>query len=495
MITQDHRLFSLAYKLFTIDIRSLAFMRIGIGFIILWQLFNYHPLADVFFTGQGVLPRGIQRGVLDGIGLGSAWSIYSLNDSAAFVVRLMALHAVAALFLTLGCFTRTATIICLLLTYSLQMRNPLITTGGDVLLRALLAWSIFLPVGAFASIDCLWRQQSRWKSSQVTSVATVGLIVQLACVYFFAGIAKLNMDWISGEALGLALQLKMYVKPLGEWLLNWPLALKVVTWGTLAAELGVLFFLFTPNGTNFFRGIICGIFCWMHLGIALTMSIGIFSITCLVAWVALVPKGTWLVRTNRSIFVRTDKKRPFEYSAFAQIAAGILLLFVVVINIFSVLPRSKVYDEVLAIGAATMLTQEFKMFGEIPHEDVRFDYFGTTKSGLRVDLFQRESLKAAKERSVYVSMISQPWRRLHWNVAAITDANDDPSFPALETLRQRLLDYQVARWNKTYRDDPIETATLVCRHTKIFPAGTDLTEVNPESRQQTWASFPAPPKP
>src|SRR6185503_7311370 len=63
---------------------------------------------------------------------------------------------------------------------SLQVRNPMTVAGGDQLLKLLLFWQIFLPLRA----------------------AVVGLTLQLAMMYVFAGLEKLNPAWIdSGVAL------------------------------------------------------------------------------------------------------------------------------------------------------------------------------------------------------------------------------------------------------------------------------------------------------
>ncbi|MEZ6094117.1 MAG: HTTM domain-containing protein [Pirellulaceae bacterium] len=204
----SERLIFAARRFCTLDIRALAAVRIGLGLIMIWQILDYLPQAQTFFSDQGVLPRVNDREILDSMGLQSAWTLYAINGSVEFARGMMLAQLITAIAFTVGFATRWANVICLILVWSLQMRNPLITTGGDVLLRTLLIWSMFLPMGAAASVDMIIRPSKRWPKSHVFNVATVGMVVQLMFVYFCAGVAKLNADWFAGNGLSMALNWK-----------------------------------------------------------------------------------------------------------------------------------------------------------------------------------------------------------------------------------------------------------------------------------------------
>ena len=53
----------------------------------------------------------------------------------------------------IGYRARLATIACWFLVMSIHNRNPMILSAGDILLRLLLFWAMFLPLGARYSVD------------------------------------------------------------------------------------------------------------------------------------------------------------------------------------------------------------------------------------------------------------------------------------------------------------------------------------------------------
>lgn len=99
------------------------------------------------YSDQGVLPRS----ELD---LGPySFSLNTLSGAPEFQALLFGLAALGALSMLVGYRTRLATFVVWLLVLSIQLRNPLVLTGGDQLLHLLLFWGIFLPLGTVWSVD------------------------------------------------------------------------------------------------------------------------------------------------------------------------------------------------------------------------------------------------------------------------------------------------------------------------------------------------------
>ena len=71
----------------------------------------------------------------------------------------------------------------------------MVITGGDSLLSLLLLWSIFLPLGARYSIDKALNKETYSTPNHIFSVATLGIIVQIICVYIFNWFNKLDPVW------------------------------------------------------------------------------------------------------------------------------------------------------------------------------------------------------------------------------------------------------------------------------------------------------------
>lgn len=57
--------------------------------------------------------------------------------------------------------------------------------NGEPFFQALLFWSMFLPLGAYWSVDRALKSAVSWPSMSFLSVATVGLFMQIAFVYWF----------------------------------------------------------------------------------------------------------------------------------------------------------------------------------------------------------------------------------------------------------------------------------------------------------------------
>jgi hypothetical protein len=126
-------------KIFTVDLRALAFMRIWIAGIILTDLAIRASDLEAHYSNMGVLPLHVL--------FQYTWdpfyfSFHTLSGLWQVQALLFLLAAVVAFCLLLGYKTRAATIISWVLLVSLQNRNTLISQGGDDLLRMLLLGQI-----------------------------------------------------------------------------------------------------------------------------------------------------------------------------------------------------------------------------------------------------------------------------------------------------------------------------------------------------------------
>ena len=149
----DQGMGGMLQRLFAIDPRSLALFRICIGLVLLVELLTRGSDIQLHYSDLGVLPRE----ALWQLFLLSEWhwSLHTLTGSVAGQTVLFACAAACAVALILGYRTRLALVLSWLLLASLHARNPILQYGGDHLLRMLLFWSLFLPLGCYWSIDRL----------------------------------------------------------------------------------------------------------------------------------------------------------------------------------------------------------------------------------------------------------------------------------------------------------------------------------------------------
>jgi hypothetical protein len=165
-------------ELFALDTRSLALFRIGLGLLVVIDATGRFSDLTVFYPTLGAVPRALVdelRG--DSVPL----SPYLLNGSAPFAGSLLTLHPLAGLCLLAGYRTRLATAVAWLLTFSIQHRNLLVENFGDLVLRLLLFWSLFLPLAERASLDRRHAREPAARSFQ--SFGSAAFVVQIACVY------------------------------------------------------------------------------------------------------------------------------------------------------------------------------------------------------------------------------------------------------------------------------------------------------------------------
>ena len=161
-----------AAEIFGADLRSLAALRIVLALIVLLDLFGRAQNLRAHYSDDGVLSRRLLIEELNEW----RWSVNLANGTLAFQTLAFAVAAVAAVGMLLGYRTRLMTIIVWVMVVSIQVRNPMVLSGADTLLRLLLFWSMFLPLGAWWSIDRQRKGTLAYRSMQFLSMGTVGFL-------------------------------------------------------------------------------------------------------------------------------------------------------------------------------------------------------------------------------------------------------------------------------------------------------------------------------
>ncbi|HEX8524237.1 MAG TPA: HTTM domain-containing protein [Tepidisphaeraceae bacterium] len=269
---------------FTVDTRALAAMRIALALVMLFDVYSHQTELLDYYTDSGFTPRSV-------VPESRYASLYFLSGSAGYVQCLFALHALMAILLLVGYQTRLATIGCLIMVQSMIARNQILTNSGDSFLFWLLTWSIFLPLGARASVDS---RTSRTRAPPtVCNLATVALLLQVVFVYWGAGLGKNTPLWISDFSAVYVILSSHLGTPLGLMLARYPVATKLVTLATLVLEiLGPVAALVTIRQPRLRALMVLAFFCF-HIGIATTVYVSAFSFISMAAWLPYVPAPAW----------------------------------------------------------------------------------------------------------------------------------------------------------------------------------------------------------
>ncbi len=290
----DRKRFFLTRKipdLFGIDLRSLALFRIGLALLLLTDLLNRSTMLKAHYTDFGVLPLAVWR---ERFPYYWSVSIHLLDGSLAWQILVFLVAAVLAFFLLLGYQTRLATCLSWFLLISSHTRNPLVLQGGDTLLRLLLFWSMFLPLGARYSLDSLLRPSAPERPNPLVSMGTVALLLQICFVYWFGvGLKSHRIWWQEGSAVYYALSIDQYATLLGHFLLNFPALLRLLTYTTILIELLGPILAFSPIYTGPMRLGVVLIFVLFHLSLGLAMELGHFPYISIVGWWVFIPAWFW----------------------------------------------------------------------------------------------------------------------------------------------------------------------------------------------------------
>ncbi len=302
-------------SLATIDTRSLALFRIIIAFVVIGDLAWRLPDLNFFMTDAGALPR-VDLWRLDNNHY--SWSLHVLSGTWAWQFILWMVHLAAAVALALGWRTRLATILTWGLCVSLQSRNYQIVQGGDVLLRCLLFWAMFLPLGARASVDA-WRAEPSLEPGQkprptaVRNAASLAILLQISLIYLCTGILKWDPAWhTQGNALWYALNLDQFATPIGRWLRTQETWLPWLTRGTLGLELIGPFLAFMPWRNAHFRSVVVLAFFSLHLGMLACLELGPFPYVCFAGWALFIPSHWWSWRPTRPVALAPPLTRMSE---------------------------------------------------------------------------------------------------------------------------------------------------------------------------------------
>ena len=249
---------------FIIDLRAMAIFRIAIAFCIIADLISRFSYINLFQTSNGVLPVG-------NLGF-TKYLPHFWSDSYSFQLLLFGVAILFALALLIGWKTKVSTIISWLLLVSLHSKLWITLDGADELLRAVMFWSIFLPLGAYFSVDS---KKNKERKTQYSSISGVALLLLFVFYYFSAGVAKLNDAWLEGSALEIILRQKMWLRPVGDFLSQFPVFLKVLTPAIVIFELVGPFALLIPKQFSKIRiaAISAFIFFQISLGLCLELNL------------------------------------------------------------------------------------------------------------------------------------------------------------------------------------------------------------------------------
>jgi hypothetical protein len=422
---------------FALDVRSLALFRVALALLVLGDLAVRAADLKAFYTDAGIVPRSR---LADG-----SWSLHALDGSEAFQATLFVAHAAAAVALLVGYWTRLATFLTCFLLVSLHARNPHVLQGGDALLRILLFWGLFLPLGACFALDA--RRAAASPPRRVASVAAAALVLQIAFVYWFSAAIKTDPCWHEdGTAVYYVLSIDQLVKPAGRLLLGYPALMRWLTHATWWFEVVGPALLFVPVARWQVRTAVVAAFLAFHLvGLNLCLELGPFPYVCAAAWLALLPGPLWDRLGRRWARGLAASAAAAQTPWGVNLVAGLFLAYVFLWNLRStdfarfeaLLPR-----QLNGLGSTFGLDQFWTMFAPgPPRDDGWYVCVASLEDGEQVDPL-REGRPVTWEKPELVSRLyaNERWRKFLMNLCR--EGQDDN--------RVGLLNYLWREWDAAH---------------------------------------------
>lgn len=304
------------------DRRVLGAFRVGLGWVMLYDVARRFPDAALLWSDEGVLgPTALTR-----LPQASPQISFLLALSSAASIRwaFAGLALVFALY-GVGLLTRVMQVLALLGYASLNASNTFFEDGGTGCTILLLGWTLLLPLGDRFSVDALLRdakkssvrERARGRAEArepLYTLATLAVLLQAASIYWLNAAHKNGATWRGGDAVHLVLWQHRVNTPLAAWFSAHEPAWfsPLFTALTRRTELVLPVLLLWPTHVLVSRPLSFLLAVLLHGGIALSLTLGPFSYSmiCLV-WLS-VPGGALdaaLGRVPASAFWRYARLR------------------------------------------------------------------------------------------------------------------------------------------------------------------------------------------
>jgi predicted DCC family thiol-disulfide oxidoreductase YuxK len=314
-----------------IDLRSLALGRIVLGLVLIGDLLRRVPDLRDFYSNLGLIPNHTVLWRPPFPRIFSVFFMASLPEEAAIWFFIAFVFFLCFL---VGYRTRLFHLLSFAMTVSLHNRILQAENWGGVAIGVLMLWTAFLPLGRRFSVDAI-RASLRARPDetpadlaagvpppderQTTSLAALGLLLQIAAIYWLNFVHKSGPTWHDGSAVHYVLWQERIVTWVGlQVRQHAPYAFtELLTEGTLVIEASAAFLVLTPIFWRWTRFAAALLLVGLHGGIALLVNLGIFSFAMLAFQPFLLTDAQW------ALFSRLVPRRGRARAVYYDVDCGV----------------------------------------------------------------------------------------------------------------------------------------------------------------------------
>ena len=471
------RLFANVRSAAQLDRESIAAFRIAAGFVMVADALLRSRDFWLFFSPEGIFPLDILQKYLEP----GCWSLNFLNEALWWQGAMLVAEAVAGLSLMVGYLSSVSCFMAWVIWTSILRRTEPAANAGDFWMACLLYWGMFLPLGDMLSIDSLLKKKTKHTTR---SLASAAFLSQVLAMYLYAGISKLQGDWLNGSAVGYVLSVHDHGTWVGEFLNASKITTGFLTISTLLLEIGGPFlFLFCGNRSA--RRLIALSFILFHIGIWITLSVGLFSPIGITAWLALMPWHTKRTQPDTESQEPSGNRRPFFQCAegipncvviVSLFVAGLALFYNVSGN-----GQKRPSWITMAINAL-VLEQPWGVFGQVGPQEQWVTGKASLKDSSVIDLLRQGSpFNAVRPSGGFSSLPNHRWHKIFWELPKTRQ----------EPLRESVAAGLVADWNRRYPESK-SVQTLEIYFTQVIHKNKGTAHEFPQLNQEGIAQEFAP---
>jgi hypothetical protein len=323
----------------TFDHRSLGLARIYLGLLLLHDMVRRFPDLSTWYSNEGILPNHavLWRPHSEYM---FSWFFAASRTTEAAVMFVPC--AVAFVLFMVGYRTRITKFFAFACMVSMAYRLAFLENGGDIALKVLFAWMLFMPLGARFSVDAVRESLAARRERTAdelnakvppadptkhagASIAFFALLLQLATIYYFNAVNKRGWTWHRG----LAVHYVLYQERMNTWfaiLVRDHLGVRLsrmLTLGTLTLEYAAPVLLLTPVFWRKARHLAIVLLPLMHLGFAAFLNLGQFSFNMVGYFPLLLTAEDWEAfgrefgpapERARTVFVRESSPLAFAWA-------------------------------------------------------------------------------------------------------------------------------------------------------------------------------------
>ncbi len=495
---------------FSCDLRFLAMMRIFIGLSFLFDLiFRLGDLA-AHYSDSGILPIEMARRMFPSNFMAPElkanpylFSFHFIDGGVDFQLLLFLIMMALCVFLIVGYQTKWVSILLWVFCVSLHNRNILGFYPGDYLLRSTLLFGMFLPWGRCFSMDFLRKRQPI--SYRYFSVYGFGFLVFVGLFFIMAGFSKTGESWYDGTAVHYILIKNRLKTGWGDFLLDFPSLLAVLTVSTLWFEKIAPFFILSPWKNNLFRSTVLLLLAFMLLNFSIMLNIHLLPIIGMALCIGALPSKAWDVLFNRGggDFIGFDNSAPLIYEGespssssllkFSQKSLFVLICVTILWTEWNRGARFGYGIEKVDLPAAletvaevTRIKNPWRMFPDTRKiSDGLLQIKGTDKQGKQWNVIEELEYSERVPEDFTQASGGFRWRRTLRLLGLTAWGQEQIQF------QQQLAQFYCNQWeDKVRKNHSLEKVDFIVLHFPDYPPGG----VAPPLERQEIGSYPCHPK-